>query len=697
MLDIIDLTLDDDVKMETDGEYDIIDLTGDDDLAKPLKSEPVPESTVFKMEPFSVKQELMEFVPVPTLIVGTQSSTSAPSSSEMSTHSPRSSIPTFETFESAESSDVPSFTDDDNDDRKGGNISSADLVTMFSNLHYHVIPRERRLPTPALLVTPLLEYQKLGLEWMIAREKNNGGGGILADQMGLGKTIQSIALIFQDGYRGRRTTLVVCPASLTRQWKEEILDKVPTARVLNYHETRKSGNSLSKYDVVIGTYHRVVLEFKQSKKLNRNEKLLNRRSPLFSVQWSRVILDEAHQIRNRRTQACKAVGKLSATHRWCLTGTPIQNRIADAFAYIQFLRIAPYNKWGNFRRNIENPFGISSRRELALERLHAIFKIFCLRREKSHVLDGKVIFKAAEKTEILHKCTFSEEERDFYLHIEKQTQLRFQQYLRRGKEIKRQMFILALLTQLRQAACHPSLIKLLENVETQKKVSLNSSADEDNVDDGDLPFRHLTKRRRINVIDSSDEAPEEAPEIPGKTMSTDYKCSTKIEKTLEIIRATPPNEKIIVFSSFTSFLDILDTFLAKENLGTHYYTGSVTVSERHDILKKFASDGRRVLLMSLKCGGLGLNLTCATQVILMDPWWNPAMEDQAGDRVHRIGQDKPITVHRLYVDDSVEQRVLQLQTVKRNLMERILGSGSQRMENRLTMRDFKMLLGLQKK
>ena len=364
------------------------------------------------------------------------------------------------------------FDDEDDSHR----VTNTDLETVFSGLDGGITPPENRLSTPSLLKVPLFEYQKLGLEWMIEREKK-AGGGILADQMGLGKTVQSLALIFQDNYVGRRTTLIVCPASLTRQWKDEVQKYVSNAKVLNYHEKKKTGNHLCKYDVVIASYQRIVIECKQSKKLNKNEQLLNKQTPLFSFEWKRVILDEAHKIRNRRTHACRSVNQLRTINRWCLTGTPIQNRISDAFAYIQFLRFPKYSKWSDFSRSIGKPFIDIRYREHALHRLHTTFKIICLRREKTSVLDGEVIFKSAEKTIVVHECIFSEEERDFYLHVEQKSQLRFERYSRRGYNIKEQMSILALLTQLRQVTCHPDLVKVESVSEIKDEMEESDSED----------------------------------------------------------------------------------------------------------------------------------------------------------------------------------------------------------------------------
>ncbi|RKO91763.1 P-loop containing nucleoside triphosphate hydrolase protein, partial [Blyttiomyces helicus] len=214
--------------------------------------------------------------------------------------------------------------------------SEEELKSLLDNIQHSeaVTPIDKRLKTPEELRISLLEHQKLGLEWMLKMEKGTNKGGILADDMGLGKTIQSIAVIFSNRSKNlqQKTTLIVAPAGL-----------MPT-------KTKQSGgccNQTSAYD-----------EEDQGDTASSerdNESLRKLAGPLFNHKWHRVILDEAHTIKNRSTLNAKATSALQATHRWCLTGTPMQNNIGELFSLIKFLRIKPHCEWSEFRDTIETP------------------------------------------------------------------------------------------------------------------------------------------------------------------------------------------------------------------------------------------------------------------------------------------------------------------------------------------------------
>ncbi|KAJ1541798.1 hypothetical protein HK405_010412, partial [Cladochytrium tenue] len=265
-------------------------------------------------------------------------------------------------------------------------------------------PKEMRIKSPPDLRVTLLEHQKIGVEWMLNMENGTNKGGILADDMGLGKTVQSISccLLNKSTKKNCKTTLIVAPTSLIYQWRDELEAKVKpnVLRVLVYYGKEKKGktaNSLKQYDVVITTFGTLALEWPQlakkgpkdpfttkdaDDKLYEEEVAAAQRSQrevdhqkgeLFRVRWYRVVLDEAHSIKNKRTRAAQAAGNLDAVHRWCLTGTPLQNNVGELYSLIQFLNIKPYCEWSKFRDDIERPFR-TGRHKKAVLRVQAVLK-----------------------------------------------------------------------------------------------------------------------------------------------------------------------------------------------------------------------------------------------------------------------------------------------------------------------------------
>ncbi|KAG2140702.1 SNF2 family N-terminal domain-containing protein, partial [Suillus clintonianus] len=333
----------------------------------------------------------------------------------------------------------------------------------------------------------LLAHQVIGVAWALEREKCGDKGGCLSDEMGLGKTVQIISVIIANPSDDPRckTNLIVAPLALLNQWKLEIEMKTTNnLKCLVYHGPNKPRNKtdLMKYDVVLTTFHTLALEWpdleaeeKAKQKAQRRKKNTNSfiesdsgddRKPkkkkrelglLFQVQWYRVIIDEAQNIRNRRTRISRSVTDLDTTYRWCLTGTPIINGLVDAYALFRFLRFRPWYDWQEFNGHVsiiekKNP-------ELASKRLQAIFTSIMLRRKKDSMLDGKRLIELPTKHVEMEKLEFSQEEREIYQMVEARSQAKFNRFLRAGTVLKNYHQVLVMLLRLRQICSHPALIQ----------------------------------------------------------------------------------------------------------------------------------------------------------------------------------------------------------------------------------------------
>ncbi|CAN7050800.1 helicase-like transcription factor CHR28 [Brassica rapa] len=488
---------------------------------------------------------------------------------------------------------------------------------------------EKDLPHGVLSV-PLMRHQKIALEWMRQKERsyNNCSGGILADDQGLGKTISIIALILLQKLksqsrrvkkRSRRSggTLVVCPASVVKQWAKELDDKVSPQNklsVLVYHGSRRINDpvELAKYDVVVTTYALVTNEVLQSQ--------IRFSGALGRVRWSRVVLDEAQTIKNHKTQVARACSSLNAKRRWCLSGTPIQNEVMDLFSYFKFLRYHPYAELCSFSQRIMVP--IRNNRVKGYKKLQAVLRAILLRRTKETLLDGQPILHLPPKTINLTKVDFSPEEFAFYKTLEATSQSEFEAYAAAGAVYSNYAYILVMLLRLRQACDHPWLVK-------------------------------TSSFERVNQS--------------GFT-------STKINAVMKTLESLGKQVKTLVFSQWTGMLDLVEHSFDKSGVTFRRLDGTMSLVARDNAVKEFNNDPSvQVMLMSLKAGNLGLNMVSASHVIILDLWWNPTTEDQAIDRAHRIGQTRAVTVTRIAINNTVEDRILALQETKRIVVASALG------------------------
>ncbi|KAF7350506.1 putative ATP-dependent helicase C23E6.02 [Mycena venus] len=337
---------------------------------------------------------------------------------------------------------------------------------------------------------PLMPHQLLCVAWMVDNEKiKTIKGGCLADEMGLGKTVQMIACMCKNPSDDPacKTTLIIAPLALLGQWKQEISNKTNADwKVLIYHGSQKPKKKadLLQYDVVLTTFSTMALEWPDYEAEAKKKEKAKRKKPaddfiatdsddsgsdrpktkgkkarglLFQVDFYRVVLDEAHNIRNKRTRVSRAVTDLNAKYRWCLTATPIVNSLLDCYGYIRFLKIRPWYDWQEYNGHVtkyekKNP-------QLAVTRLQAILNLYQMRRTKTTLLDGKRLIELPEKTVELVSLEFSQEERDIYDQVEKMQQAKFNRFLRAGTVLKNYASVLVLLLRLRQLCSHPALIQ----------------------------------------------------------------------------------------------------------------------------------------------------------------------------------------------------------------------------------------------
>ncbi|KAK3318252.1 helicase-like protein [Apodospora peruviana] len=544
-------------------------------------------------------------------------------------------------------------------------------------------------------------------------------GGILADDMGLGKTLQIISLIMTGG---EGTTLIVAPVGVMSNWQQQIERHVHDEhlpKVLIYHGGSKqsSAKSLDSYGVVITSYGT----------------LSSDKGPLQNTNWRRVVLDEGHTIRNAKTRAAEAACTLKAQSKWVLTGTPIINNIKDLHSLLNFLGITG---------GIEQPevFNTVIARPLAWGDvgaeilLQSLMNDLCLRRKK----DMKFVdLKLPPKTEYIHRITFWADEKKKYdaLLLEAQGELEKFQH-KKSSSPGRFQHVLERLLRLRQMCNHWTLCKkritdLMAFLEDTSVVSLTAenrallqqalqlvieSQEECAVCMELMTKPVITHCKHVfclgcisKVIEiqqkcpmcraplSDDKLVEPAPEASSDEEEVDPEAkSSKTEALLKILQATMKNEgsKVIIFSQWTSFLNVIQQQLVEAGYKHTRIDGNMKFSQRDAAIQALDTDPEtRIMLASLSVCSVGLNLVAADTVILADSWWAPAIEDQAVDRVHRLGQKRPTTVWRLVMEGTVEERVLDIQARKRELVTKAFQEkGKKKQVKETSMSDLRKLL-----
>ncbi|KAL3451843.1 SNF2 family N-terminal domain-containing protein [Aspergillus insuetus] len=677
-------------------------------------------------------------------------------------------------------------------------------------------------------------------------------GGILADEMGLGKTIEMLSLVHShrnvppsqdstDAPTGNLmrpsgvvpapyTTLVVAPTSLLAQWESEALKaSLPgSMRVLMYYGNEKavdlrelcSINNSEAPNVIVTSYGTVLAEHRQH--LTALASGAWTQGTLFSVDFFRVILDEAHIIKNRRSKTARACYELQATHRWVLTGTPIVNRLEDLFSLVRFLKVEPWNNFSFWKTFITTPFE-SKEFVRALSVVQTVLEPLVLRRTKTmKTPEGEPLVPLPPRTVEIAEVELSDQERDIYNHIFTRAKQTFNSGVENGTILKSYSTIFAQLLRLRQTCCHPILTRnkaivadeedaaaaadqsnelFKDDMDLQELIDRFTEATENQTDDsngnqdplkkftahalrqiqtessGECPIcseepmidpavtscwhsackkcledyiRHQTDKNVqprcfscrsplsaqdiFEVIRHSNGSPFASSQPPPSSSSRDNggddlysssqppprislrrinplspsaHTSAKIHALLTHLARIPSGSKSVVFSQFTSFLDLISPQLTKAGIHHVRLDGTMPQKARAEVLAQFnrtetftqeeldeaesttpltsttstpgpfsskppqlskppteTAPTPTVLLISLRAGGVGLNLTSANNVFMMDPWWSFAIEAQAIDRVHRMGQTKDVNVVRFIVKESIEGRMLKVQERK---------------------------------
>ncbi|MGE4560414.1 MAG: DEAD/DEAH box helicase [Desulfobulbus sp.] len=443
---------------------------------------------------------------------------------------------------------------------------------------------------PSTLKAQLRDYQLEGFRWL-ARLAHLEFGACLADDMGLGKTIQALAVILHCAAQG--PTLVVAPTSVCGNWLLEARRFAPTLKLIPFGGNDRAGllADLGPFDLVIASYG---LLYQESELLT-------------AVDWQTVVLDEAQAIKNAATKRSQAAMHLAARFRLITTGTPIENHLSEFWTLFNFINPGLLGSKDRFNTRFAGPIERMHDRE-AGRRLRKLVRPFILRRLKAQVLE-----ELPPRTEVMLEVELSPEETAFYEALRQQALERIE--AEEGETGGSQpMRILAEITRLRQACCHPRLL-----------------------------------------------VPESA--LHG----------SKLALFGEVVAELLENgHKALVFSQFVGHLALIREYLDNHSIGYRYLDGSTPPKQRQREVDAFQAGEGDLFLISLKAGGLGLNLTAADYVIHMDPWWNPAVEDQASDRAHRIGQERPVTVYRLVAKNTIEEKIVRLHAEKRDLADSLL-------------------------
>jgi DNA repair protein RAD5 len=632
---------------------------------------------------------------------------------------------------------------------------------------------------------------ELSLEF--PKQEQNCLGGILADEMGLGKTIEMLSLIHThrtevsddmlatpkrlprlqktsaDVEPAPYTTLVIAPMSLLAQWHSEAekASKDGTLKAMVYYGSEKAvnlqklccaSNAANAPNVIITSYGTVLSEYNQVVAQDGNR---GSHGGIFSLEYFRIILDEAHYIKNRQSKTAKACYELSAKHRWALTGTPIVNRLEDLFSLVRFLKVEPWANFSFWKTFITVPFE-SGDFVRALNVVQTVLEPLVLRRTKDmKTPGGEALVPLPLRTIEVEKIVLSQDERDVYDHIFLRAKEVFSANAEAGTLMKSYTSIFAQILRLRQSCCHPILTRKANLVADAEDASLASDLANGLADDMDLSslierftaegdqdvnrfgahvlkqiqdeataecpicaeepmieqavtgcwhsackecllnyiahqrdkneiprcfncrepinardvfevvrHEHVTEEAENNHAFRTTDAPPTSTQTPRISLRRiGVTGSAKTQALLGHLKKTRKEEKgakTVVFSQFTSFLDLIEPALTRDHIPFLRFDGSISQKVRAQILTEFTTSPQPyVLLLSLRAGGVGLNLTCANKVFMMDPWWSFAVEAQAIDRVHRMGQEREVKVIRFCVEGSIEEKMLRIQERKK--------------------------------
>jgi SNF2 family DNA or RNA helicase len=461
------------------------------------------------------------------------------------------------------------------------------------------------LEPPDSFTATLRPYQQRGLAWL-AFLSSLGLGSCLADDMGLGKTVQLLAMEALQRHQDPDTgpTLLLCPMSLVGNWQREAAKFAPGLRVYAHHGgARLRGDALREHlagvDLIVTTYATATRDIDE----------------LAGHGWNRVVLDEAQAVKNSLSQGAKAVRRLAAGHRVALTGTPVENRLAELWSIMDFLNPGLLGSSELFRTRYAIPVERYGQTEPA-ERLRAVTRPYLLRRLKT---DPTIIDDLPEKIEIKQYCQLTTEQASLYQSIVDD----MMEKIENSEGIERRGNVLAAMAKLKQVCNHPAQL---------------------------LHDRSPVGRRSGKVI--------------------------RFEEILEEIVAE--GDRVLCFTQFTEFAEMLVPHLAARfGQDVLYLHGGTPKKRRDEMVTLFQSSeqGPQIFLLSLKAGGTGLNLTAANHVVHLDRWWNPAVENQATDRAFRIGQKRAVQVRKFICTGTLEEKIDEMIEEKKALADLVVSDG----------------------
>jgi len=491
--------------------------------------------------------------------------------------------------------------------------------------------RLEAIANPVGLQGCLREYQKRGVSWLSYLEQL-GLNGCLADDMGLGKTVQVIARMVQEQEQAEQAkvslqpTLLIAPTSVIGNWRKEIDKFAPHLRAIVHHGIERAKDT-EEFQAMAAQNNVVITSFTL---IRKDLKLIE------SVNWHRVVLDEAQNIKNPKAEQTKAILKLAAPHRLALTGTPVENRLLDLWSIFNFLNPGYLGKEAQFRKNFEVPIQ-KNHDPVKSATLKKLVEPFILRRVKT---DQSIIKDLPDKVEQKLYCNLTKEQASLYEAVVKD----ITKELDAAEGIQRKGLILATLLKLKQICNHP----------------------------------------RQFLQDESDFTPERS-----------HKLSRLSEMVAEVLTE---GESLLIFTQFTEIGDALEKYLRQTcHYNTYYIHGGTNRHKREQMIAEFQDPETEpsVFILSLKAGGVGITLTKANHVFHFDRWWNPAVENQATDRAFRIGQKKNVFVHKFVAIGTLEERIDEMIEDKKQLAGSIVGTD----ESWLTELDnnaFKQLIALNK-
>lgn len=476
------------------------------------------------------------------------------------------------------------------------------LKQMLKQLH--TLDEIPSIPISPQLLGELRPYQKLGVDWLVFL-RQFGFGACLADDMGLGKTIQLIAYLLhvKNNRLSKEPALIICPTTVLGNWQRELEKFAPSLNVvLHYGSNRPKGDafspSIQNADVVLTSYGLTHLDFEE----------------FSTIDWGTIALDEAQNIKNAETKQSRAIRKLKGAHHIALTGTPMENRLAELWSIFDFINHGYLGTFGQFQKKYISPIE-KDNSEVKIKELQRLIKPFLLRRTKR---DPEVELNLPEKLEQKEYCALTAEQAALYEDLVQETFAKIETL----SFFERKGLILQMLNRLKQLCNHPAL--------------------------------YLKEEQPEKVLDRSN------------------KIKTLVELADTIVER---EEAGIIFTQYIQMGEMIRQLLQQRfSIQVPFLNGSMPKGKRDEYVARFQAGEYPFFLLSLKAGGTGLNLTAANHVIHYDRWWNPAVENQATDRAYRIGQDRFVHVHKFITTGTLEERIDMMLEKKQALNEEIIRS-----------------------